>query len=133
MAEIEWGKLAVETGISLVSGLGGLIIGAWQWGRSSAKAEHAAKEERDAKIAALRKEMETAMASHIQKSDARNDLLVSQFRESFEGIRRQIDQNVLEAERRFLPKGDFDRFLDEYRENQRRTDDKLDRLLGAQH
>lgn len=123
----EWIDIAIKAGIALSGAIGGLFIGIWKWGWSSGKAEAAG----DAKISVLREEMRTAMASHAKTVDAKTELLVGQFRESFEGIRRQIDQNLLDAERRFLPKGEFDRFLDEYRDDQRRTDDKLDRLLGA--
>jgi len=116
---MEWGKLAIEVGISLVSGISGLIVGAWRWGRSSAEAEQAVKEDYDTKISALRDETRTAMVSHVQKSDARNDLLVEQFKESFEGIRRQIDDHRLHTETRFLPKDDFRDFREEYREDMR--------------
>ncbi|MGF6431505.1 hypothetical protein [Bradyrhizobium elkanii] len=119
MAEIEWGKIAAEAGISLVSGFGGLILGIWKWGRWSAKAEQSVKDDYDAKIGALRDEVRKDMASHVQKSDARNDLLVEQFKESFDGIRRQIDDHKLHTETRFLPKDDFRDFREEYREDMR--------------
>jgi hypothetical protein len=131
MAGGEWIDVGIKAGISLVSGLGGLLIGVWKWGRSSAQKEQAFKDDLRTEIAALREEVRKDMTSHSQKVDGGNDLLVSQFKESFEGLRRQHDVFVLDVERRFLPKDDFRDFLQEYREDQRRTDDKLDRLLGA--
>ena len=116
---MEWGKLAIEVGISLASGIGGLIVGAWKWGRSSAEAEQAVKKDYETKIDVLREEVRKDMASHVHKSDARNDLLVEQFKESFEGIRRQIDDHRLHTETRFLPKDDFRDFREEYREDMR--------------
>jgi hypothetical protein len=105
--------------MSAISGLAGLVFGAWRWGRAGAKAEQAVKEDYERKIAVVE-----------QTADARLDLLVEQFKESFEGLRRQMDQNTLETERRFLSQPAFDKFCVEYRRNQDRTDDKLDRLLG---
>lgn len=119
MAEIEWGKIAIETAISMVSGFGGFVVGIWKWGRDSAKAEQAVKDDYEAKITGLREEVRKDMASHVHKSDARNDLLVEQFKESFEGIRRQIDDHRLHTETRFLPKDDFRDFREEYREDMR--------------
>lgn len=59
------------------------------------------------------------MATHAQKADDGNDLLVAQFKESFEGIRRQHDDHKLDVERRFMLKDDFKDFRDEYREDMR--------------
>jgi hypothetical protein len=131
MAGGEWIDVGIKAGISLVSGLGGLLIGVWKWGRSSAQKEQAFKDELRIEVAALREEVRDDMTSHAQKVDDGNDLLVSQFKESFEGLRRQHDLLALDVEKRFLPKDDFRDWLKEYREDQRRTDDKLDRLLGA--
>lgn len=119
MAEIEWGKIAAEAGLSLLSGLGGLVFGAWKWGRSSAKAEQAVKEDYDKKIVALHDKVRADMAAYAKTADAGNDLLVSQFKESFEGIRRQHDDHKLDIEKRFMLKDDFRDFREEYREDMR--------------
>jgi hypothetical protein len=115
MAGEDWIEIAIKAGIALAGGVSGLFIGVYRWGRSSGKAETAA----DTKISALREEMRTAMASHAMSSDARTDLLVEQFKESFEGIRRQHDDHKLDVERRFLLKDDFKDFREEYREDMR--------------
>lgn len=119
MAEIEWGKIAAEAGISLLSGLSGLVFGAWKWGRSSARAEQAVKDDYNAKINAVDEKARADMAAYAQKTDAGNDLLVSQFKESFEGIRRQHDEHKLDIEKRFMLKDDFRDFREEYREDMR--------------
>ena len=111
--------IAIKAGISLISGFGGLFLGVWKWGRSSAQAEHAVRHDYEVKIAALREEMRTAMASHVKSNDAANDLLVDQFKESFDGIRRQIDEHRFYTERDFLKKEDFRDFREEYREDMR--------------
>lgn len=119
MADLDLAKIAIEAGVSLLSGLGGLVVGAWKWGRSSAIAEHRLKVEFNDKIDVLREQTRTSMSAYEKQADARNDLLIQQFKESFEGIRRQIDDNRLDAERRFLPKNDFREWREEYRQDMR--------------
>lgn len=119
MVETEWGKLAIDAGTSLVSGLVGLIIGAWKWGRNSVQAEQAVKDDYNSKIRALREEVRTSMSTQAQKSSDANDLLVSQFKESFEGMRRQIDEHRFYTERDFVKKEDFKDFREEYRDDMR--------------
>lgn len=130
-AETDWIRIGLDAGIGIVSGAVGMISGAFRSGRRSAKNEQNVKEDYTGKIAALREETRTAMATHVADSEDRTDLLVDQFKESFDGIRRQIDDHRLHTETRFLAKDDFRDFIKEYRDDQRRTDVKLDRLLGA--
>ncbi len=111
----EWIEVGIKAGIALAGGIGGLFLGVWRWGRSSAQADQAVKDDYDAKIAEVRKEM----AAHVQKVDDGNDLLVSQFKEAFEGIRRQIDEHRYYTEKDFLKKEDFKDFREEYREDMR--------------
>lgn len=115
----DWADLAIKAGISLASGFGGMILGAWQWGRSSAKKEHAVKDDYDAKIRALREEMRTVMATHAEKSSDSNDLLVDQFKEAFDGLRRQMDEHRFYTEKDFMKKEDFRDFREEYRDDMR--------------
>lgn len=119
MAEWDWHQLALHGGTSLVSSIGGLLFGVWKWGRKSAREEHAVKDDYTTKINALREEVRTDMAAHALKIDSGNDLLVSQFKESFEGLRRQHDDHKLDVEKRFLLKDDFRDFREEYREDMR--------------
>lgn len=119
MAAGEWTDIAIKTGISLISGVGGLMLGVWRWGRKSAQDEAATKEYHDGRVSALREEVRKEMASHFQKVEDGNELLVGQFKESFEGIRRQHDEHKLDVERRFMLKDDFKDFREEYREDMR--------------
>ena len=116
-AETEWLRIAFEAGASMVSGLAGLLVGAWKWGRGSAQAEQALKDDYNGKITKLRDEVRATMTSHAQKADEGNDLLVSQFKESFDGIRRQHDEHRIDVEKRFMLKDDFREFREEYRED----------------
>lgn len=121
----DWAELAIKAGVGLAGAIGGLFLGVWKWGRNSALAEQVI----DKKISAVREEVRIEMAAHTQKIDDGNDLLVSQFKETLDGLRRQHDEMRVDVERRFLPKDDFRDWLKEYRDDQRRTDDKLDKLL----
>lgn len=115
----EWTDIALKAAISLASGVGGLFFGVWKWGRYSATAGQAVKDDYDAKIGELRKEMREAMAAQAHKSGGSVDLLVSQFKETFDGIRRQIDEHRFYTEKDFMKKEDFRDFRDEYREDMR--------------
>ena len=119
MADWDWHSLSLQGGISLLSGAGGWLLGIWKLGRDSAKKEQTVKDDYDGKINALREEVRTAMAAHAQKSDDGKDLLVSQFKESFEGIRRQLDEHRFYTEKDFMKKEDFRDFREEYREDMR--------------
>lgn len=129
--------MALTAAFGLVSGVASAIGTAWHFGRRSAKKEADAREEGraikddyDGKVAKLREEVRKEMAAHAEKVEAGNNLLVTQFTETLNGLRRQQDEMRVYIEKRFLPKDDFRDWLKEYREDQRRTDTKLDRLLG---
>lgn len=84
------------------------------------------KDDYDSKIRVLGDEMRKAMADHERASEGRVDLLVEQFQESFNGLRRQIDNDRLYTEREFMRKEDFRDFRDEYREDMREIKEKID-------
>src|SRR5437879_4553368 len=128
MAGGEWIEIAIKAVIALAGGIGGLFLGVWKWGRSSGKAEVAG----DAKISALRDEMRTAMATQATKSEARTDLLVEQFKETFDGIRRQLDEHRYYTEKDFLKKEDFKDFREEYREDMRDIKTAIANISRAQ-
>lgn len=119
MADIDWGRAAIEAAASAASGLVGLVIGAWKFGRSGAQGE-----------ARLREELIEMIAQQDKRATARSDLLTEQFRETLDGIRRQMDELRYYTEKRFLAKEDFAEFRNEYRENNNRMNDKLDALIN---
>jgi hypothetical protein len=116
MAEVDWPRLALEAAGWSISSFAGLLVGVWRGGKRSAQHDQKIKDDYDAKIAGLREEMRASMAIYEDKAGDRNDLLVSQFRESFEGIRRQLDEHRLSTEQRFLPRDEFREFRREWRE-----------------
>jgi hypothetical protein len=126
MAVGEWVEIAIRSGIALAGGVAGAFLGVWKWGHSSATAKQAIKNQ----ITASREEVRKEMAAHVQKIEDGHDELISHFEESFNGIRRQHDEHKLDVEKRFMLKDDFRDFREEYRQDQARTDAKLDRLLG---
>ncbi len=117
--EAEWPRLLLEAAGSLASGFFGLLVGVWRAGRNSATKEQAVKDDYDGKIGALGKELEITVATAEKASDARLDLLVEQFKEAFDGMRRQFDDHKFYTEKDFLKKEDFKDFRDEYREDMR--------------
>lgn len=124
MADWNWQSLALQGGGAMISATGGWLVGIWRWGRKSAKDEQAVKDDYDGKIRALRDEMRV----EAKAADDRNELLVDQFKETLDGLRRQMDQNTLDTEKYFLRKDDFKEFREEYRQNTRRIFEKLDSL-----
>jgi len=130
MADGDWLKIAVQGGFSLLSGAVGLFVGIWHAGKRSGKQEA----EIEAKIKfdvddRIKKAIDEMKASLVTATDDR-EALVTEFRDTFASLRQKINDVEKEGLLRYLPKEDFNRFLEEYRGNQRRTDDKLDRLLG---
>ncbi len=132
MADINWTQVVASAGAATLTGIGGLLLGIWRWGRSSAEQEHAIEDDYDAKIDALREMIRTDMATFEKAATDRNDELAGQFREAFAGLRRQIDMHELHVEQRFLPRDDFRDFRKEYREDKGRMFEKLDHLLARQ-
>lgn len=112
----------------MISVTGGWLVGIWRWGRNSAKEEQAVKDDYTGKIIAVREEVRTAMTAFAKDADNRNDALIDQFKETLDGLRRQMDQNTLDTEKFFLRKEDFKEFREEYRQNTRRIFEKLDSL-----
>ncbi len=119
MAVTDWPQLALGAASSLLSGLGGLLLGVWRAGRKSAKREQAVKDDYTAKIGVLEDDMNAALTAHEKASRLRLEALVEQFKESFNGMRRQIDDERLHTEREFMRKEDFKDFREEYRQDMR--------------
>lgn len=126
--DVDWSRVGIEAAGSLVSGLGGLLFGVWRLGRRSAQREHNIRADCDSQIGQLGSEMRTAMAAVEKSSEDRVDLLVDQFKESFVGLRRQIDDDRLHTEQNFLRKDDFRDFREEYREDMRDLKRRIDSL-----
>jgi preprotein translocase subunit SecA len=125
--DFDWPQVVIEGTLSLISAFGGLVIGAWKWGRNSVLHEQRLRDEFNDKMEAFSKEVRTAMANQQQAQEDRLDGLVDQFKETFVGLRRTIDQTALDNEKRFFPKDDFRAFREEYREDMR----DLKKQVGA--
>lgn len=114
-----WQHLGLQAGVPFLSAMGGWLLGIWRWGRASAKQEQAVKDDYDDKISALREEVRKSMAAQVQGAEDRQENLVNQFKEAFDGLRRQHDDHKLDVEKRFMLKDDFQNFREEYREDMR--------------
>lgn len=113
MADTEWARLALGAATSLLSGLGGLLVGVWRAGRKSAEHDHIVKQREQT----LKDELMERTNEIEKASERRLDLLVEQFKESFVGLRRTIDDDRLRNEQTFLRKEDFRDFREEYRQD----------------
>lgn len=131
MEDINWTQFATDTTVSLISGVGGLLIGIWRWGRRSAEHDQAVRDDYSAKIDDLREEMRLQMTAYEKGATARQEVLVDQFKESFEGMRRQMDKQRLETEQAFVRKDDFRGFREEYREDMRDLKKSIEKLHGG--
>ena len=100
---------------SALSAIVGLLVGIWRWGRNNALQEVNARNENIARI----DEMKAAIIKSEKLQDARLDDLVTQFQESFVGLRRQLDNDRLHTEQNFVRKEDFREMLKEIREDMR--------------
>ena len=130
MADFDWMRIGMNAAVGAVSGVLSAIDTAYKFGRDGVRKEQAVKDDYDGKIDGLREEVRREVAAIKESSNEARDLLVDQFKETLDGLRRQFDAHQLATEKEFLRKGEFKDFRDEYRDDQRRTDDKLDKLLG---
>lgn len=119
MADTDWVRIAIEGAGWAASSLVGLVVGAWRGGRRSAHHDQWIKDDYDGKITKLREDTRAAMEKYTESADARNSLLIEQFKESFEGIRRQFDEHRLGTERDFVRKDEFRVLREEIREDMR--------------
>lgn len=95
------------------------MVGLYRAGRKSAEHEQTVKDDYSTQIDGLREEMRSDMTSLERGMTSARDLLADQFKEAFNGIRRQIDEHRLHTEEKFVRKDDFKEFRDEYRDDMR--------------
>src|SRR5690349_20342748 len=93
--DLNWGRLSFEAAMAAGSGVGGLVVGAWRWGRHTAKHEQKVKDDYETKIAELRDELMLHVQQIEKAASDRNETFADQFKESFEGLRRQMDDSKL--------------------------------------
>lgn len=118
-AETDWIRIAVDAAIGLGSGAASLLASAVHYGRRGAKREQKVKDDYDLKIGGLRDEVRSDMTRIEKSTNESRETLVGQFKESFDGIRRQFDEHRFSTEKDFMRKEDFRDFREEYREDMR--------------
>lgn len=136
MADLDWLKPAVDVGIALVAGLSGSWLTAYRMGRRTAKDEagvtariEGAKFEFDKKLGEQTKQLEATVRESEKNIEENVQQLTHEFGETFKAMRQKINDVELASERTFLKKGEFEDFRKEYRDNEQRKDEKLDKLL----
>lgn len=113
--DFDWPRLWFEAIGSALWGIVGVVVGIWRWGRNSALAEQAVRDDYMARI----DEMKTTLLASEAAHDDRLTDLIDQFKEAFNGIRRQIDDSQLHLEQHFVRKDDFMEMRKEIREDMR--------------
>lgn len=63
--------------------------------------------------------LEMKIANSDKRTDEKLRTEIGAFDETLKGLRQKINDVELDVERRFLPKGDFNDFREEYREDMR--------------
>jgi hypothetical protein len=120
----EWFN-AIISGISaLVGAVSGIIAGTWRVAQIEPRLEKGFQ----ARLSEAELEMRDKIALHEKASMTRTEALVDQFRESFAGMRRQLDEHRLHTEQEFMRKEDFRDFRDEYREDMRELKESMKEL-----
>lgn len=116
MVSLEWAHVVIGGFSALAGGGAGLIAGVWR-------------------VARIEGRLKLSFQNSIRECEVRLELKVDQvtdaFDETLKGLRQKINDVELEGVRGFVAKPEFNDFREEYRQDQRRTDDKLDRLLGS--
>lgn len=112
----DWARVAIEALVALGAGAFGATFRA---GRRSALHEQKLQADNDKKIDTLRDELRTDMGEIERAAADSRELLVGQFKESFEGLRRQFDDHRLATEQNFVRRDDFKEFREEIRDDMR--------------
>jgi len=120
---------AIISGISALGGaVAGLVAGTWRMARVEPRLEL----KMEARVALMETEMREKLLSHERASVVRTEGLTEQFRESFNGMRRQIDDQRLNTEKDFVRKEDLRDFREELREDIREIKDAIKEIAKRQ-
>jgi uncharacterized membrane-anchored protein YjiN (DUF445 family) len=125
MADTDWTRIAIEAAGWAASSLAGLLVGVWKGGRRSAQSEHAVEE----RIAKVENDMKEEVSASEQRIAAKIDEAMQMFGETVGAIREKVNEVERSMIRDFVPNKHFDQMRLESREDIRRINEKLDRLL----
>lgn len=112
----EWIKYVGDV---LVASLSGLAAATFRAGRRSAQHDQKIKTINEEKFTALREQLRSEMAEMHHAGEESRDLLVGQFNETLQGLRRQFDDHRLATEQNFVRRDDFKEFREEIRDDMR--------------
>jgi len=127
-SDVDWPRLAFEAMVSLLSAIGGLIVGAWRWGRDYARAEQKVRDDVNQRMETLAKETQVAMTALERANEARINMMVEQFKETLQDVHRQIGDQILVRERDFVRKDEFWQFREEWRADMRDLKAEIGRI-----
>lgn len=111
----EWFHAALAAISAVAGSVAGLVSATWR----IARIEPRLKLEFSEDLAGVENDLRDQIDQSNRDAAMRNELLVEQFKESFAGLRRQLDDHRLHTEQQFMRKSDFKDFRDEIREDMR--------------
>lgn len=104
MLNLEWAHVIFAAAGAFVGGVSGLVTGVWRVARIEGR---------------LKLSFQTSINDCEKRFEEKVDQATEQFDETLKGLRQKINSVELETARGFVPKGDFDDFRAEYREDMR--------------
>lgn len=113
MAGLEWAHAVAAILGAMFGAVGSIFTGGWRLGRIESR---------------LKLHFQQAINESEKRIEDKVDSATGAFDETLKGLRQKINDVELDTERRFLLKGDFNDFREEYRENTNRIFDKLDQI-----
>ena len=104
MVSPEWAHVIIGIIGLIAGGAGGIFAGGWRMGRIEGR---------------IKLHFQSSLAESEQKFLAKVEDETKAFEQTLLALRQKINDVELDTERRFLPRGDFDDFREEYREDMR--------------
>src|SRR6266403_1913128 len=110
----EWANFIIGALSAGGGALAGLVVGVWRVARIEGR---------------LKLYLKDSISDCEKRFEDKVDRVTDVFDETLKGLRQKINDVELETERRFLPKGDFDDFRNEYREDMRDLKDSIAKMI----
>jgi hypothetical protein len=115
----------IFAGLSIAATILGGLFGIVKW---LAAERQKTREDFDNKLQLVQERLEERVSEAEHGIESKVETALQQMGETMRGVREKINSVELDSERRFMPKGNFDDFRKEYREDMKRIFDRLDRL-----
>jgi hypothetical protein len=122
----EWGHVMSAFGGGIITAMGAAI----GWIYNAGGKRPSLKIEFQKSLSEAEERIEAKIDIAEKNAESKVDDMAEKFQESFNGIRRQIDDNRLHTSENYVRKEDFREFRDEYREDMRDLKSNIAKILG---